>query len=326
MLDAMHDPRTLARQAVWSRHWASGAAHSCAGSYGTTYGGAVAAFWRGVCDRSPAPLRALDIATGSGAIPRLWRGFRTGDTWDAVDLSPDAPAWMRDAGPGLHFHGGVLAEALPFADASFDLVTSQYGLEYGDLGRAVPELLRVRRPGGRVAMVLHHAASRPVSLAAVELAHLDWLAGPGGLLRACEAMLGPLARARTPEGRAGLDGDATAEAARARFNAAQDALAARARAAPDGADVLGEVQDAVAGVLGSVVQQGESAGRQALQALEQGLGDSRLRLQELRDCALDAAAAQGLCARIAAAGLQAALAPLREGSHLMGWTLRAEPA
>lgn len=326
MLAAMHDPRTLARQAAWSRHWASGAAHSCAGSYGATYGGAVAAFWRDVCERTPAPARALDIATGSGAIPRLWRGFRTGDAWDAVDLAPDAPAWMRGAGPDLRFHGGAMAEALPFGDAFFDLVTSQYGLEYGDLERAVPELLRVRRPDGRIALVLHHAGSRPVALAAVELGHLDWLAGADGLLPACEGMLRPLAQARTPEGRARLAGDAAAEAARERFNAAQDALAARASAAPDGADVLGEVQDTVAGVLGAVVQQGEAAGRQALQALVQGLADSRLRLQELRDCALDDTAAQALRDRLAAAGLRTVLAPLHEGPHLMGWTLLAEPA
>lgn len=316
----------LARQAVWARHWAGGAAHSCAGSYGATYGGAVAAFWRGVCDRTPAPARALDIATGSGAIPRLWLGFRAGDAWDAVDLAPDAPAWMQKAGPALRFHGGVLAEALPFPDARFDLVTSQYGLEYGDLARAVPELLRVRAPQGRVALVLHHAASRPVALAGIELAHLDWLAGPEGLLPACAGMLRPLAQARTPEGRARLAGDAAAEAARERFNVAQDALAARAQAAPDGADVLAEVQDAVAGVLGQAVQAGEAPARAALAALQQQLADSRLRLQELCACALDRSAAEALASRLAAAGLHPVLAPLHEGAHLMGWTLHADPA
>lgn len=326
MLCVMDDDKTRARQAVWARHWAGGAPHSCAGSYGSTYGGAVAAFWRGVCDRTPAPAQALDIATGSGAIPRLWRGFRPGDRWDAVDLSPTAPDWMHEAGPDLHFHGGVLAEALPFAAGRFDLVTSQYGLEYGDLARAVPELLRVRAPQGRVALVLHRAQSRPVALAAVELAHLDWLQGPQGLLRACEALLRPLAQARTPEGRARLAGDAAAEAAREAFNAAQEALAARAQAAPDGADVLAEVQDAVAGVLGQVAQQGEPAGRAALAALQGQLDDSRLRLQELRACALDEAAARALADRLAAAGLRPVLAGLQEGPHAMGWTLEAAPA
>lgn len=326
MLGTMQDSRTIARQAAWSRHWASGATHSCTGSYGATYGGAVAAFWRSVCDRTPAPALALDIATGSGAIPRLWLGFRSGDTWDAVDLSPDAPGWMREAGPGLRFHGGVMAEDLPFGDARFDLVTSQYGLEYGDLGRAVPELLRVRRAGSRIALVLHHVGSRPAALAAIELAHMDWLEGSDGLLPACEDMLGPLAQARTPDGRARLAGDASAEAARERFNAAQDALTARGRAAPDGADVLGEMQDAVAAVMGSVMRQGEASGRAMLQAVRQGLADNRLRLQELRDCALDASAAQALCDRLDAAGLRTSLAPLHEGTHLMGWTLLAVPA
>lgn len=325
MPDSTNDGGSARRQSVWSRHWATGAAHSCAGSYGATYGGAIAAFWRHVCDGTPQGSRLLDIATGSGAIPRLWRTWRTGDRWDAVDLAPATPPSLRDAGPDLRFHGGVRAEALPFDAATFDLVTSQYGLEYGDLGRAVPELLRVRRPSGRVALVMHHVASRPVALARIELAHLDWLEGPEGLLTATAAMVRPVALAATAEGRARLATDAAAEVARTRFNAAQDALARRAQAT-DGADVLGEVQDAVAGVLGLAMQRGEPAAQQALQALAQGLADSRWRLQELRDCALDDAAARALCTGLESAGLRTALAPLHEGPHLMGWTLRAGPA
>jgi hypothetical protein len=137
-------------------------------------------------------------------------------------------------------------------------------------------------------------------------------------------MLRPLALAATAEGRARLATDAAAEAARTGFNAAQDALARRAQAV-DGADVLAEVQDAVAGVLGLVMQGGETAARQALQTLARGLADSRWRLQELRDCALDDAAARALCEQLEAHGLRTALAPLREGPHLMGWTLRADP-
>lgn len=312
------------RQTVWTRHWSTGAPHSCAGSYGALYGGVIAAFWQQVHAGTPGGARLLDIATGSGAVPRLLMQLRPelDCRCDAIDLSLSPPP----AAPWLHFHGGVRAEALPFAAANFDLVTSQYGLEYGDLALAVPELLRVLRPRGRVALVLHHAGSRPVALARVELAHLAWLTGPDGLLPACDAMLGPLAQARTPEGRARLAGDAQAEAARERFNAAQDALAARGRAASDGADVLGEVQDAVAAVLGQAVQGGETPARAALEALRQQLADSRLRLQELRACALDEPAAQTLCARLAAAGLRPALAPLHEGAHLMGWALLAEPA
>lgn len=323
------DPDAQAtRRAVWSRHWASGASHSCAGSYGNTYGGAIAAFWRAVHDETPSGSRLLDIATGSGAVPRLWRQWREGDRWDAVDLAGVTPAWARDAGPMLRFHAGVRAEALPFPDASFDLVASQYGIEYADLPRAFDELLRVRQPHGRVALVMHHAGSRPVALAAIELAHLDWALAADGLVGACDDMVGPAAQASTAEGRARLARDPAAEAARVRFNAAQLALRERRGGAggADGADVLHEVQDAVARVVETALRAGEAPARSALERLKQTLADHRWRLQELRAHALDEAALHALVVRLETAGLQVRIGTVNEGAYLMGWTLQAAPA
>lgn len=310
------------RQQVWTRYWASGASHSCSTSYGERYGGAIAAFWRTVHDDTPAGSHLLDVATGSGAIPRLWRSWRGSDAWDAVDLAASAPLWVAEAGAGLRFHGAVRAESLPFPAASFDLVTSQYGLEYCDLALAVPEVLRVRAPQGGVAFVLHHAQSRPVALARTELSHLEWALSPDGLLGACADMLGPVAEAATPQGRERLVHDPAAEAARLRFNAAQAALRERANA-PDGADVLGEIRDGVGALLQSTMRQGAVRARAQLDSWTLALIDHRVRLEELCTHALDSAAAQALGARFASAGLQADLGTLAEGPHLMGWTLRA---
>jgi SAM-dependent methyltransferase len=324
MLHPMAEPRMTMRQAVWSRHWSTGATHSCAGSYGKLYGGAIADFWRRVHADTPADARVLDVASGSGAVPRLLRHLRPDldCQYEAVDLAFAPPAEL----PWLKFHAGVAAEALPFDDGSFALVTSQYGVEYGDLDRALPELLRVRRTHGRIALVLHHAGSLPVRLARVELDHLDWLEGPDGLLAASEAMLPMLLQARTQEGRSRLAIEPAAEAIRLRFNAAQDALTARARTQPDGADVLGETQDAVASMLGAALQSGADPAWAARSELRQRLSDGRWRLRELCDCALDEAAARALASRLRQAGLRAEPMLLTEGSHLMGWALYATPA
>lgn len=309
------------RQQVWAQYWASGAAHSCGTSYGERYGGAIAAFWRQIHDDTPAGSRLLDVATGSGAIPRLWRSWRGTDAWDAVDLVASAPSWAAEAGPWLRFHAGVRAESLPFPASSFDLVTSQYGLEYCDLALAVPEMLRVLAPGGAVALVLHHAASRPVAMARADLSHLDWALGPDGLIGACAGMLGPAAEATTPQGRARLAQDPAAEAARLRFNAAQDALHQRANA-HDGADMLGDVQGAVAALLDMSMQQGAPAARSRLDAWLQGMAQHRWRQEELCAHALDDGAIQALAAELASAGLRVDLTALEDGPHLMGWALR----
>jgi SAM-dependent methyltransferase len=320
-----------ARAEVWTRHWASGSPHSCAGSYGDTYGGAFAAFWRGVLARTPAGARVLDLATGAGALPRLFLQLapELGLDIDAVDLADVAPAWIHalpsDQAGRLRFHGRTALEQLPFGDASFDRVVSQYGLEYARRPEALDELRRVLRPGGGCALVFHHAEARPVRLARIELEHIDWLTSTDGLLAAARSMIDPMVRAATPAGRAGLATDHRALAARQTFNDAQERLEQRARAAPDGADVLLEARDAVAGALGLARTQGLHAGAEsALAGLATDLADARLRLRELRDCALDAPAAATLAEALAAASSTPTLDTLRDGSHLMGWTLRID--
>lgn len=324
------DDRRRQRQAVWARHWASGALHSCAGSYDDTYGGVIAGFWRGAAADWAAGSRVLDIATGSGALPRLLRGPANDAALqiDAVDLAPVQPGWWQALPAGdqarMRFHGGVAAEALPFADAQFDAIVSQYGLEYAELPRAVAELLRVRAPGGQVALVMHHAASRPVTLAAVEMAHIAWLRGAEGLLPAARAMLAPMARAATPEGRASLATDLDAVGRRDRFNAAQEALQARL-AAPDGADVLQEVRAAVHQLFGLAQQQDADAADAAWQALDAAVADAHWRLDELRRCALSPSAADHLCDLLRPALRHIHLSVLQEGPHTMGWALTARP-
>ena len=52
----------------------------------------------------------------------------------------------------MHFRSAD-AQALPFADARFDLVLSMFGVMYAvEAERAAHELLRVLRPGGRIAL------------------------------------------------------------------------------------------------------------------------------------------------------------------------------
>jgi SAM-dependent methyltransferase len=52
--------------------------------------------------------------------------------------------------------------ALPFADASFDRVTSRLGVMFfGDLPKALGEMHRVLKPGGRVALLAWGAMEQP---------------------------------------------------------------------------------------------------------------------------------------------------------------------
>jgi SAM-dependent methyltransferase len=310
------------RKAVWSRYWSHGAAHSCGGSYGNRYDGAIAYFWRAQFEVLPGAARVLDIATGNGAVPQLMIDSAAPTvTCDAIDLASLEPQWIGELAPHtrarVRFHGQQAAEALPFPDACFDLVTSQYGLEYTELARSVPEILRVLRPGGKVCLITHHADAQPVRLARTELVHLSWLQAPSGLLETGRGMIEPMTRAATDAGRASLANDAAANALRARFNSLQSE-ATRLAAASDCPDVLGEVRLALAEVLNLAIGQGAQAAGAAFATLTQQLADSRVRLQELCDFALDEAGARRLCTALGG-GPDAPLRPIVDQDVVMGW-------
>lgn len=99
--------------------------------------------------------RVLDVACGNGNTA-LAASRRFADVV-GVDYQPRLLEHAREraAAEGLpaHFEEAD-AEALPFDDASFDVVLSTCGVMFApDHQRAADELLRVCRPGGRIGMV-----------------------------------------------------------------------------------------------------------------------------------------------------------------------------
>ncbi|HMH49610.1 MAG TPA: class I SAM-dependent methyltransferase [Candidatus Acidoferrum sp.] len=102
----------------------------------------------------------LDVATGTGLVARAAARI-LGDPRAVVGLDPSAgmlrQARQRVAGPLVQ--GQI--EQLPFAGASFDVLTIGYALRHAaDLDVAFRECLRVLKPGGQI-LVLE--ISRPTS-------------------------------------------------------------------------------------------------------------------------------------------------------------------
>ncbi|HXY85822.1 MAG TPA: bifunctional demethylmenaquinone methyltransferase/2-methoxy-6-polyprenyl-1,4-benzoquinol methylase UbiE [Gaiellaceae bacterium] len=95
--------------------------------------------------------RVLDACCGTGDLAVA--AERIGGKVTGVDFSESMLARARRKAPELEWVNGDLL-ALPFDDAAFDAATVGFGVRnVEDLERALAELRRVLRPGGRVGIL-----------------------------------------------------------------------------------------------------------------------------------------------------------------------------
>jgi SAM-dependent methyltransferase len=102
----------------------------------------------------PAGARVLDVAAGNGnaslAAARRWCDVTSTDYVPALLARGRARA--EASGLDIAFEEAD-AEALPFADSSFDAVLSTFGAMFTpDQDKAAAEMLRVCRPGGKIGL------------------------------------------------------------------------------------------------------------------------------------------------------------------------------
>jgi SAM-dependent methyltransferase len=226
---------------AWDRYWHFDRVASCCDEGGrSNYDPGIADNWRNWFASVAPGTRVLDLCTGNGAIPLIAlevserddKHFAiTGVDRAAINLAEFAVT-RRERLARIEFRGEVEAEQLPFADGSFGAVSSQYGIEYSDLARSLPETVRVLSDGGRLRFCMHAAEGTVAEGTCAQLADADFVLDEVALpARAEDAFTAILAVER-----AGAPTDEEKAAADRAFAAFSDALAAIAGRIPQAAD------------------------------------------------------------------------------------------
>lgn len=153
MIESQRPPGTRG----WDTYWESARDRDSYSSDGERHP-ALVSFWQSVLGDILGPgtrPKILDIATGSGAvIDVLFHEARDTDAdITCLDITEAAIERVRSSYPSVN---GIVADAasVPLESSRYDLVTSQFGIEYAGMD-AVDEAARLIAPGGRLAVLMH---------------------------------------------------------------------------------------------------------------------------------------------------------------------------
>jgi SAM-dependent methyltransferase len=207
LVDAVADVTVFDPDAV--RAFEHAGWQQAAAAYDATFARATAPFVEALLDTAgvTAGTKVLDVCCGTGLVTAAAtvRGARP----IGLDFSSAMLKQARQSHPELQFNEGD-AEALPYADESFNAVVSNFGVHHVPRpGKAITEALRVVRPGGRVAFTTWAAPAENIAWRLLFDAIRDYgdpdaakTPPSGGNLGTADAVLRPLRDAGFADARA----------------------------------------------------------------------------------------------------------------------------
>ncbi len=306
--------------AAWNRYWKGGHSDTCFHQGGVfSLRDDWAEFFRGLPDSA----RILDLATGNGALPliaaEVSRADNRGFSIVGVDFATPRPELL----PGIDttllesvsFVGSTPLENMDFEAASFDAVTSQYGFEYSDTRRSIPNIARVMAPGSRLRFLVHSSGGNVYKSTEQRCARIKRLLAKDQVFDLCRRMAG-----RDPKDPTGL---AKLQKLENRFWSKLKFLKSRASGLPPD-DVSVYAMDFVEQLVRSRSQAPPDEWRKALNELSDELHDYVIRLNGMLRSAKTASQMKSLAADFADAGLiDVDFHPAVQDQDDVGWILVA---
>jgi len=294
-------------QDPWSLYWQADCLDSCVVTKSKEDSLAIAAFWEQLAMQLEDGAEVLDLATGNGTVAAALLNANDSLQVTGVDRASIDPLQFLSE-PGVlakaRFQASVDICDLPFGDASFDAVTSQFGLEYAPLKQAIPELLRVAGRECRIQLLIHNADSEIVVPSRLKREEMEALLADGGVV---------------PTLRAFLEGEKNIDALEA---AGQAHLSSAVRRT---APVSGQIFEGVNRVITSANKGDMRAANELCDGMTMRLSADRDRLRQLDNAAMDEGRFQEVVKMLENTGARTDVATTlcasdrTDDEHLIGW-------
>jgi ubiquinone/menaquinone biosynthesis C-methylase UbiE len=141
---------------IWDAYWQDTRLHSAGPDSAPDIEVALDAHWAQATAALERGNKVLDLACGNGAVASVVARVSQELDYDLSVVGIDAAAIdpqryvtrLADLLRTIDFRPQTRMEELPFEAGTFDAVFSQYGFEFGEVGKAAQEVSRVLRPRG----------------------------------------------------------------------------------------------------------------------------------------------------------------------------------
>ncbi len=325
-------PRRKLDDSEWLQFWRHGSVTTFERSGNPNYDGEIREFW----DRQFATLtreaRVVDLATGNGAVAFLAAEYSVKhdmrfaiEALDKAGIDPEQHAGHAEAVRQwlgqVRFRGNAPNERTGLDSDSVDLVTSQYGFEYGDPAASAREVVRILKPGGRIALITHHATSVLVREAREGLEQNRLCLGRERLLEKAGQVVEAMTSASSAFEQRLLRRDGKAEHLRRKLNASVDRVQQQAAGFRDPGAGIGFILQGLSAAFASGME--VSQRRETIRRLKESCAAYQRRMEDLLAATPSEEEFERLLERLRGAGIavEGWFPLIYRGERLMGWAV-----
>lgn len=173
----------------WAEYWQSGVQTSLPSDFKNNYDGEIYDFWENRVDDLSSGDHVLDVCTGNGAVALIISEIALKQNKSikitAIDISEINTEFIQKnvsqkVWSQIDFISHCpLADIAKYVDDQYQLVVSQYGLEYTDLNETAEVIFNLIQFGGELAFISHSVDSDVFKYMQTEQSIYQWLSEIG---------------------------------------------------------------------------------------------------------------------------------------------------